>query len=107
MTNKYVSSGEKIDITVAAAVTQGTIWTGTDMHGVYLETGVTGDIVPVALSGIFDLAKGTTATTIGQRVYVASGNITSTATGDMFGYAVEVAATGDSNVKVKIAPSDT
>lgn len=102
MTNLYQRSGDKIDITTAGNVTQGTVYTGTDIYGVYLETGTTGDLVPVALSGIFDLAKASVATTIGQRVYVSSGSITTTATGEQFGYAVEVTATGDSNVKVKI-----
>lgn len=107
MTNKYISTGEKIDITLAAAATHSTIWTGTDLHGVYLESGVTGDVVSVALCGVFDLAKTTDATTIGQRVYVSSGNVTTTATGDQLGYALEVTATGDANVRVKLSPSDT
>lgn len=107
MTNKYYSDGKKYDLTCTSAVTHSTIWSGTDLHGVYLESGVTGDVVAVALEGVFDLAKTTVATTVGQRVYVSSGNITTTATGDQVGYALEATATGDANVRVKLWPSDT
>jgi len=110
MSNKYISSGEKLDITATGAVTHSTIWSSAtgDLHGVYLETGVTGDVVPVALSGEFTLPKEDGSTlnfVVGQLAYVKSGEVTPTATGTQIGYASTAAATGDTTATIILSPA--
>ena len=107
MTDQYQGLGDKITVTApTGGATEGAIYVGTDRCGVYLST-VTGSAsVAVGLEGEFTVAKATgVATTVLDKVYSTStGAATSTATGNTaLGYATEVAATGATTVKVKLA----
>ena len=105
MTNKYVSSGDKQSIVAAGAVTQGSIYVGTSRSGVYLETATTGDLVAVALRGVFTLAKTTgQAWTNGQAIYATSAGVATSTVGSNIplGYAWGAAASGDTTAAVDV-----
>lgn len=103
--NGYLGEGSKINYTATGAVTQGTLIQLTNLVGVALNTGVTGDTIPLAIDGEFELTKvaaADTGFTQGDAVYVTStGKINNTATGDKFvGFASAAAVTGATTVNV-------
>lgn len=109
MSNGYQGEGASINYTATGAVTEGTLIQFTNVVGVALNTGTTGDTVPVAITGEFTLTKPAAATagfTQGDAVYVTStGAINNTATGDKFvGFATAAAATGGTSLTVVLAP---
>lgn len=108
MSNGYKGEGAKFNYTATGAVTEGSVIQFEDMCGVALNSGATGDTIPVAICGEFTLAKtaaSDTGFTQGDKVYITSaGVINNTASGDkLVGYASSVAATGATAVDVIIA----
>ena len=103
MTNAYVQAGKRTNVTLAANATQGTLHDETARAGIYLETGVTGDVVPVCFEGRFTVAKNTNAFTAGQKVYSDGSVVTGSASGNKaLGFAAEAAATGDTTAVVDL-----
>ncbi len=103
MTNAYVQAGKRTNVTLTGNATQGTVYDETARAGVYLESGVTGDLVPVCFEGRFTLAKGTDAITAGQKVYSDGTDVNTSAGGHVaLGFAAAAAATGDSTVLVDV-----
>lgn len=107
--NNYIQDGHRISVTLAAAKSAGAIEDFGNIVGVYAETGVTGDVVPVVLDGVFQLTKkagASEALSVGEKVYLsAAGAITvssATGTNNPAGVAVETAATGATTCKVRL-----
>jgi hypothetical protein len=81
-----IGNGKRFNITAGGNVTKDTVYApaaGGAMGGIYMKTGVSGDVIPVALEGTFKLATATTAAAtkvfaVGDRVYavIASGALT-------------------------------
>jgi predicted RecA/RadA family phage recombinase len=111
MASNYKQDGKIITFTATGAFTQDTIYAATDVAGVNLETGVTGDLQPVAFCGVFTGLTKTAGTgeaqTIGQALYATStGAITTTAGSNaVLGWAVETAVTGATTGSVNLAPA--
>lgn len=107
MTSKYKQPGNIIDLTLAAAVTQGAIVVDEDRAGIALDTGVTGDTIAVAYSDVFTVPK-TAASgeswARGEKIYsTPAGSASSTATGNVsLGFAAGTAATGDTTADVAL-----
>lgn len=113
-----VGNGKRISVTLGGSKTKDTVWcpaAGAAMGGVYMKSGSSGDVVPVALEGIFKLATATTAAAtkvfaVGDRVYavIASGALTNavaTGTAVPLGMSVGAATTsaaGAQDVYVKL-----
>lgn len=113
-----IGNGKRFNFTATGACTKDTAWTPAagGFAGVYMKTGVTGDLVPVALEGTFNLAGPTGNVAAkkfvpGDMVYavVAGGaltNVRATGTAVPLGMYVGLAATtsaaGATPVHVKL-----
>lgn len=81
-----VGNGKRFNVTLAGTVTKDTVYVGDSLAGVYMKSGVIGDVVPVALEGVFTLSTATTAAAtkkfaVLDKVYVTSaGALTTVAT---------------------------
>jgi predicted RecA/RadA family phage recombinase len=110
MANNQVSEGKIIPVTLATGTTStaGNIWMGTNMAGVYLDTGTAGETVAVAVSGVYEVAKTASAgdaLTIGDQVFAVTtgGANEAQAAGTVaLGHAWEAAATGATTAKVRL-----
>ena len=108
MSNGYLGEGASINYTTTGNVTEGALIQFTNIVGVALNTATTGDTLPCAIVGEFELTKvaaADTGFTQGDAVYVSStGKINNTATGDLLvGYATAAAVTGATAVNVVLA----
>jgi len=107
----FHQDGRVLDVTLAADVASGGIVSQGRLFGVAVTNGKTGDVVAVHVEGVVRLPKlGTAVIAAGDpltwdvnpgRVIVASA-----ATGDVenFGYAVEAAGNGTTEVLVRLCP---
>lgn len=109
MTNKYIGEGNTVAVTAAADFTQGDIVPLSECAGVALNTGVTGETISVALEGVFTVTKKAGATldfAQGEKVQtLTTGGVEkAVATGgsEALGVAWAAAATGDTEVQVKV-----
>ena len=108
MAQNFVQKGEVIPFTVPASTTIASgdgVVVGA-MFGVALNPGVAADQIQVALEGVFTLAKGSGAISVGAKVYWDAANkvITTTASGNTFaGYAYAAALSGDTQLNVILA----
>lgn len=100
-----------LDVTLAAAVASGQVVTQGRLLGVAVTNGAVGDTIPVHVEGAFRLPKlGTAVIATGDAVHwdVNPGRVvvTGTAAGDVenFGYAIESAANGTTEVLVRLCP---
>lgn len=106
-----LDSGRELHYTAAAAITNGALVVVGATPGVARTSAVTGDLVNVAISGVFTVAKKASATdgwSQGARLYyVATGGVnklTSTAAAGKFvGCAAAAAATGATTASVALA----
>lgn len=113
MSSGLVQDGDVITVAATGGCTQGAIWKGTEVCGVYLETyaaSANNTAVPVGVEGVFtvtkkagatlDFAEGEMAyalTTGGANVAVATGSTVP------IGWATADAATGATTVTVKLS----
>jgi hypothetical protein len=84
--NVLIGNGKRFNVTLGGNVTKGDIFApvaGGVQAGVYMKTGVTGAVVPVAIEGVFKVATATTAGAtkkfvVGDAVYavISGGAIT-------------------------------
>lgn len=113
MATNYVKKGESINYTVpSGGVTSNDIVLLTDIVGVAASTGVENDVVPVYVSGVFEVAKNNSqAVTIGQKLYYDADNeeLTTSSEGGspwgafpLAGYASEAAGSSETVVEVKL-----
>lgn len=119
MSTKFVKPGDTTDITLSGTVASNDVDViGTGRIGVALNSGVSGDVIPYAVRGVWKIPKVSAAViTKGQLVLfdVSAGAVdddqATPATGDFFcGYADESAGAGVTEIKVDInrtAPSVT
>ena len=117
--DNYREDGSRIEKTLAGAVSSGDVdVVGTGLLGVALIDGVSGDVIPYAIEGVFTLPKASAAViTEGEQVLwdSSAGNVdddqATPASGDFLcGYAMESAGNGVTTVAVRInktAPSVT
>jgi len=108
--DNYLGKGDVITVDAGAGgVVGGTVWRGTDVTGVYVQTAASGEKVGVQVEGEVNVSKAAaagTAFTVGQLAYATTGLTATPATGANnlpLGYAISTAATGDTAVKVKLA----
>ena len=82
----FIGNGRRFNVTLGGTVTKDTVWApaaGGVQAGVYMKSGVSGDVVPVALDGVVTLSTATTAAStkvfaVGDAVYavISSGALT-------------------------------
>lgn len=106
MTTTLVQNGDTLSYTCTGNVTKGALLTFTAMVGVALDTGVTGDIINVALRGVFTVTRtaASTLTAVGANAYATStGAVVATTTSNVFcGKLFAAAATADTTAQVAI-----
>ncbi len=108
----YVQPGNTHDMTPnSGGATAGAIWKGTNVGGVYKETGPSGTKIAVAFEGVFDVVKKAAATldfAEGEAVNIlTTGGVNKavpTTTGGLprLGYAMVAATTGATTVRVRL-----
>lgn len=111
MTNK-ISEGNVFDVVLGGTVAAGEVVEMTDLIGVAVSGGVSGDTIAVDTCGVFEIAKASAeAITQGQKVYYsrANNNITGNANPGaspgaviFAGYAYKAAALNDTTVQVRL-----
>lgn len=105
----YFQDGKILNVTLAAAVASGEAAKIGAAFGVYVAPGVTGEVVPFSVEGVYELPKDTSVVTgFGHLLYWddTAKKVTITATNNTkIGYAIEAAATGVATVKVKLVPT--
>ncbi len=109
-----VGNGKRFNVTLGGTVVKYARYVGDSLAGVYMKGGVSGDIVPVALEGTFNLSTATTAAAtkvfaVLDKVYVTSAgvltNVATTAGNKPLGFNVGAATTsaaGALTVSVKL-----
>lgn len=107
----FHQDGRVLDVTLAAVVASGGIVSQGRLFGVAVTNGAIGDVIAVHVEGVVRLPKLSTAViAAGAAVHwdVSASQIivASTATGDIenFGYAVEAAGNGTTEVLVRLCP---
>lgn len=105
----FVSEGTYIDVTLAGTVSSGDGQLFGSMFGVASKAGVSGDIIALAVEGVFDLPKAATVTPgVGAKVYWdnSAKNVTTVTTSNtLIGVAVVAALAGDATVRVRLNES--
>lgn len=108
MAKNFLQEGDILDFTAAGNVTAGAgILIGTKL-GIPLNSGVSGDVIAVQMTGVWELPKDTGASTnfnVGGAVYWndSSKKVTGVSSGNtLIGYAFETAGTSAAVAKVKL-----
>jgi predicted RecA/RadA family phage recombinase len=103
----FIEDGKVLNYKVTgAAVKSGDIVIAGKLVGIAVTDGAVGDIIAVAIDGVYSLPKASGALAQGAAAYVitADGTITGTATSNTFiGYVWKAAAAGDATVEVKLS----
>lgn len=106
---QQISEGNLLNVTLSGTVAMGAIYHLNEVAGVLVTGGVSGDVRPVALEGVFTVAKKAGANldfAIGEKVQsLTTGGVNkAVATGGTLplGIAWAAAATGDTTVQVKL-----
>jgi predicted RecA/RadA family phage recombinase len=106
MTRAYVQDGAVLDFVSTGAIANGEVMEFTNAIGVALGAASgAGQTVPVAMEGVFELAKVTgVAFTVGQKVYwdAANNRLFATNTGIAAGIVYEVALSAATSARVRI-----
>lgn len=104
----FVQDGAIVTITAAATITAGDLVEAGTLHGVALNDAVSGDALPIATEGVFNLPKEATADTFaaGAEVQWDSGNarVIALAAGTRIGVVTQAAIAADATVAVKLLP---
>lgn len=107
----HIQEGKFLDYTVpSGGVTSGALVEFGDLIGIAVTDGDENDVVAIAVTGVFEVAKATGAITAGQSLYFDSGNdnLTTTAASNKFaGFAVEAQGSSDTTVKVLLRSAGT
>ena len=115
MTVKYVQEGDVLSYTAGATITAGQIVELKHVLGVALKSGVSGDVLPVAIEGCFTVPKVSAAVwVVGEKLIwdtSATGfddSLATPATGDITGAAIAMAAggNGETTAVVKLTPGN-
>ena len=105
-----VGNGKRFNVTTAGNVVKDAPYVGDSIAGVYMKTGTTGAVVPVALEGAFKFITGSAGATVkfavGDKVYVATATsiLTNSASSSVpLGIALNLtASTGTEALVVKV-----
>lgn len=119
MTAKFVARGDVLNYIAAGNITSGQVVVMGHTLGVALKSGVSGDTIPVAIEGVFELPKVSAAVfTVGEKlifdISAASGagefddSAATPATGDITGGAVamRLGANAETTCLVKLTPGN-
>ncbi len=105
MAQNYIESGDVKDFTLSGTVAAGALVAIGDMVGVALGSGVSGQTIAVKLDGVFEVAKAAGAITIGAKLYLDNGAVTTTdnsGANKFVGYAWTAAVSAATTVQVKL-----
>lgn len=105
-----ISDGKHINYTCTGAVTNGALLIIGDTPGVALTSGATGDLIAVAIEGVFELPKKAAASTnwalLGQVYYMTTGGVNKltgvAAAGKQIGTGMAAAVTGATTGTIKL-----
>jgi predicted RecA/RadA family phage recombinase len=104
----FIQNGDYIDFTAGATTTSGQVVKVGSLFGVSVTDVANGGEGTLALKGVFNLTKVTTAgsaVAVGGPVYrvTANGNITgASSNAEIIGYAIKAALDGDATVQTKL-----
>jgi predicted RecA/RadA family phage recombinase len=120
MTDKFVARGDVLNYIAAGAITSGQVVVMGHTLGVALKSGVSGDTIPVAIEGVFELPKVAAAVfAVGEKlifdISAASGagefddSAATPATGDITGGAIamRLGANAETTCLVKLTPGNS
>lgn len=102
----FVQEGKTMTITAGATIASGAGVLVGSVFGVAVSSAVSGDKLPLALEGVYNLPKATGAISQGAKVYWddTNKNVTTTASGNtLIGYAWDAQLSGDTTVNVLLA----
>jgi predicted RecA/RadA family phage recombinase len=109
MAQNYIKEGEVFDFTLSGTVAAGSGILMGAIVGVALASGVSGDVIPVQVCGVFEVTKhgagSGQAWAVGAALYWDASNsrFTTTASGNtLAGYAYEAALTAATKGKIKL-----
>lgn len=108
MATNFIQPGDVLDYTCTGDVTSGTPFLLGTKLAVPLSSGVSGDVIGVKMTGVFQFTKATGASTNwaqGGAVYWddSAKKVTGVSSGNtLIGYGVETAGTADATGKVKL-----
>jgi len=105
MAQNHIAEGEVWDVPISATVASGSGIKVGSVIGVALGSGVNGDTIRVAVSGVWELPKASGAITQGAPLYWDDTNkrLTTTATDNtLAGYAYAAAVSGATVVRCKL-----
>lgn len=100
----YIAEGDVFEVTATADVTPGTAILMSDVLGVAINGGTTGDKISVRVTGVFEIAKATGAVSQGDKLYWDATNkvLTTTATSNTWvGWAYKAALSADATVQFR------
>lgn len=119
MTDKFVARGDVVNFIAAGTITSGQVVVMGHTLGVALKSGVSGDVIPVAIEGVFELPKVSAAVfVVGEKlvfdISAASGagefddSAATPAAGDITGGAVamRLGANAETTCLVKLTPGN-
>lgn len=102
----FIQPGDVIDITAGATLTSGQALLVTTMFGVVMEPAVSGQVVGLAVSGVFDLPKVAAQTpAVGATVYwddTAKNVTTTVGSNTKIGVCVRVPGASDPTIRVRL-----
>jgi predicted RecA/RadA family phage recombinase len=102
MAKNQIACGDVIDYTAAATITSGDPVLMGDLLGVAQISGVSGDVIPVAIEGVYEIAKtNPQVQAIGVKLYWDAGTSTLTTTAStnkLAGYVARAAGSTDATV---------
>lgn len=109
MAQNFIKEGEVFDFTAGGTITAGQGVLMTSIVGIALASGVSGDVIPVQVCGVFEVTKhgagSGQAWAVGTALYWDAGNsrFTTTASGNtLAGYAYAAALTAATKGKIKL-----
>lgn len=114
MANNYIQPGGILNHTLTAAASSGDVVVKGSIAGIAQIDGAIGDVVPIAVEGVYEVPAATAAITDGAKVYwdadgdpvggtAGSGAATATATDNtLIGYAIAAKASAGATVQVKL-----
>ena len=105
MQARFIHDGKSVDFFPVADIAAGTVIVEGDLVGVTKLDIEAGRLGALAVVGVFDVAKGNSAITLGSKVYwdQAAKQAVTTATGNkLLGIAIQAAEATDGTVRVRI-----
>ncbi|MEM0978419.1 MAG: capsid cement protein [Pseudomonadota bacterium] len=99
----YVQPGDTVTISAPDTIDAGEIVQIGALIGIAATDAAIGDPLAIAVSGVFDLAKGSDVFATGDEVEAAGGEVVPLTSGTVVGVIVADAAAGDATARVRLA----